>query len=62
MVWLELSAETMVVSVPAVEQERYYSVRLIDGNTYNCGYIGSRALVWISKGNCHLAPGIGSNW
>jgi hypothetical protein len=24
-------------------QERYYSVQLIDGNTYNYGYIGSRA-------------------
>jgi hypothetical protein len=26
-----------------VEKERYYSVQLIDGNTYNYGYIGSRA-------------------
>ena len=33
----------MVVSVPAVEKDRYYSVQLIDGNTYNFGYIGSRA-------------------
>ena len=33
----------MVLSVPAVEKERYYSVQLIDGNTYNYGYIGSRA-------------------
>ncbi len=33
----------MVISVPAVEKERYYSVQLIDGNTYNFGYIGSRA-------------------
>jgi hypothetical protein len=29
--------------VPAVPKERYYSVQLIDGNTYNYGYIGSRA-------------------
>jgi hypothetical protein len=29
--------------VPAVEKKRYYSVQLIDGNTYNFGYIGSRA-------------------
>ena len=43
MVWLDLRAEPMVVSVPAVEKERYYSVQLIDGNTYNYGYIGSRA-------------------
>src|SRR5437667_10487471 len=33
----------MVLSVPAVEKKRYYSLQLIDGNTYNYGYIGSRA-------------------
>ena len=43
MVWLDLRAEPMVVSVPAVDKKRYYSVQLIDGNTYNYGYIGSRA-------------------
>jgi hypothetical protein len=41
--WMDLRAEPMVVSVPAVEKERYYAVQLIDGNTYNYGYIGSRA-------------------
>ena len=41
--WLDLRAEPMVISVPAVEKKRYYSVQLIDGNTYNFGYIGSRA-------------------
>jgi hypothetical protein len=43
MIWLDLRTEPMVISVPAVEKERYYSVQLIDGNTYNYGYIGSRA-------------------
>ena len=43
MLWLDLRAEPMVISVPAVEKKRYYSVQLIDGNTYNYGYIGSRA-------------------
>ena len=43
MLWLDLRAEPMVISVPAVAKERYYSVQLIDGNTYNYGYIGSRA-------------------
>jgi len=42
-IWLDLRAEPMVISVPAVEKERYYSVQLIDGNTYNFGYIGTRA-------------------
>jgi hypothetical protein len=43
MLWLDLRAEPMVISVPAVEKERYYSVQLVDGNVYNYGYIGSRA-------------------
>jgi hypothetical protein len=41
--WSDLRAEPLVVSVPAVQKPRYYSVQLIDGNTYNFGYIGSRA-------------------
>jgi hypothetical protein len=41
--WLDLRAEPIVLSVPAVPKNRYYSVQLIDGNTYNYGYIGSRA-------------------
>src|SRR5208282_584266 len=43
MVWLDLRAEPMVLSVPAVEKKRYYAVMLADGNTFNYGYIGSRA-------------------
>jgi len=43
MLWLDLRAEPMVISVPAVGKKRYYAVQLIDGNTYNYGYIGSRA-------------------
>ena len=42
-VWVDLRAEPMVVSVPAVDPKRYYAVQLIDGNTFNYGYIGSRA-------------------
>jgi hypothetical protein len=41
--WFDLRAEPMVVSVPAVEKTRYYTVQLIDGNTFNFGYLGSRA-------------------
>lgn len=40
---LDLRAEPWVISVPAVEKERYYSVQLCDWNTFNFGYIGSRA-------------------
>jgi hypothetical protein len=43
MLWLDLRAEPMVISVPMVEKDRYYSVQMIDGNTYNYGYVGTRA-------------------
>jgi hypothetical protein len=42
-VWMDLRAEPVVLSVPAVDPKRYYSVMLCDGNTYNYAYIGSRA-------------------
>jgi hypothetical protein len=41
--WMDLRAEPIVISVPAVEKSRYYAVQLEDGNTFNFGYIGSRA-------------------
>src|SRR6267143_78750 len=43
LLWMDLRSEPMVLSVPAVEKGRYYAVQLEDGNTYNYGYIGSRA-------------------
>jgi hypothetical protein len=43
LLWMDLRAEPMVLSVPAVPKGRYYSVQLVDGNTFNYGYIGSRA-------------------
>ena len=52
--WLDLRAEPIVLSVPAVEKKRYYSVMLCDGNTFNYGYIGSRASG--SSLRCRTAP------
>ncbi|CAN7183805.1 DUF1254 domain-containing protein [Mesorhizobium sp. LjNodule214] len=43
LMWMDLRAEPMVLSVPAVDPKRYYSIQLCDGNTYNFGYIGTRA-------------------
>jgi hypothetical protein len=43
LLWMDLRAEPMVLSVPAVDKSRYYAVMLTDGNTFNYGYIGSRA-------------------
>lgn len=42
LLWLDLRTEPMVLSVPAVPRDRYYSVMLCDGNTFNYGYIGQR--------------------
>jgi len=42
-VWMDLRAEPIVLSVPAVDPKRYYSIMLCDGNTYNYGYVGTRA-------------------
>ena len=42
-VMFELRAEPMVLSVPAISDNRYYSWQLIDLFTHNIGYIGTRA-------------------
>lgn len=39
---LDLRQEPMVLSVPAIEDERYYSFQLIDLYTHNFDYIGKR--------------------
>ena len=58
LLWLDLRAEPVVLSVPAVEKTRYYSVMLCDGNTFNYGYIGSRATG--SDAGDYLV--VGPNW
>ena len=42
--WLgmDLRAEPIVITVPAIEKERYFTVQLIDAYTFNFAYIGSR--------------------
>jgi hypothetical protein len=39
----DLRAEPLVVTVPAVETDRYYSLQFVDLYTYNFAYVGSRA-------------------
>lgn len=41
-VGMDLRAEPIVLTVPAIEKERYYSIQLIDLFTHNFAYIGSR--------------------
>jgi hypothetical protein len=40
--FMDLRAEPIVLSLPAVDKYRYYSVMLADLNTFNYGYMGSR--------------------
>src|SRR5688572_9180074 len=39
---LDLRAEPMVLSVPAVQRDRYYSVEVNDLYTFIAGYLGTR--------------------
>ncbi|CAE6686956.1 hypothetical protein R69927_00149 [Paraburkholderia domus] len=41
--WLDLRREPLILSVPAVPKDRYYSFQCVDMYTYNFAYIGSRA-------------------
>jgi hypothetical protein len=43
MIGMDLRAEPMVITVPPIEKERYFSVQLIDAYTFNFAYVGSRA-------------------
>ena len=38
----DLRAEPLVLTVPPIEQDRYYSLQFVDGYTYNFDYVGSR--------------------
>jgi hypothetical protein len=43
MVGMDLRAEPIVLTLPPVEKNRYFSVQLIDAYTFNFAYLGSRA-------------------
>jgi len=43
MFWLDLRREPLVLAVPEMEPDRYYSVQLIDFYTHNYAYIGTRS-------------------
>jgi hypothetical protein len=42
-VWMDLRAEPMVVTMPKIEKERYYTGQLIDLYTFNFAYLGTRS-------------------
>lgn len=57
-VGLDLRAEPIVISVPEIEQKRYYSIQFIDAYTFNFAYAGSRT-TGNDAGNFMIA---GPNW
>jgi hypothetical protein len=42
MIGLDLRAEPIVITVPPIAKDRYFSVQFVDAYTYNYAYIGSR--------------------
>ncbi|MCF5139293.1 DUF1254 domain-containing protein, partial [Pseudomonas lactis] len=42
-VWMDLRKEPLVLTLPKVEDNRYYSVQLIDLYTQNFAYLGTRS-------------------
>src|SRR5438552_8857319 len=57
-VGMDLRAEPMVLTVPKIEKERYFSIQLIDAYTFNFDYIGSRTTG--NDGGSYLSDG--PNW
>jgi hypothetical protein len=43
MAGLDMRAEPIVLTVPAIEKNRYFSIQLVDAYTFNFAYVGSRA-------------------
>ena len=41
-VWADLRAEPIVITVPQIDPKRYYSVMMVDNNTFNYAIIGTR--------------------
>jgi hypothetical protein len=42
-VWMDLRAEPLVLTLPPIQEHRYYSVQLIDAYTQNFAYLGTRS-------------------
>ena len=43
MIWMDLRAEPIVLTLPAVDAKRFYHVQLVDLYTHNFAYLGKRA-------------------
>jgi hypothetical protein len=57
--WMDLRAEPMVVTMPSIEKDRYYTGQLIDLYTFNFAYLGTRSFG--NDGGNFLVAGPGWN-
>jgi hypothetical protein len=57
--WMDLRAEPIVVTMPKIEPNRYYTGQLVDLYTYNFAYLGTRAFG--NDGGTFLIAGPGWN-
>ena len=57
MLGADLRAEPLVLLVPPIDKDRYYSLQFIDGYTYNFAYVGSRTTG--NDGGAYLLAGPG---
>ena len=55
--WTDLRAEPIVITMPKIEKNRYYSAQLIDMYTFNFAYLGSRT--YGNDGGKYLLAGPG---
>ncbi len=55
--WMDLRAEPLVITLPAIEPTRYYTGQMIDLYTYNFAYLGTRA--YGNEGGTFLIAGPG---
>jgi hypothetical protein len=57
MAGLDLRAEPMVLTIPKIEKGRYFSVQMVDLNTFNFAYLGTRTTG--NDGGVYLVTGPG---
>jgi hypothetical protein len=58
MLGMDLRSEPLVLTVPVIEKDRYYSIQLVDQYTFNFDYIGSRTTG--NNGGIYMVAG--PNW
>jgi hypothetical protein len=57
--WMDLRVEPIVIAIPKIEPNRYYTAQLIDLYTYNFAYLGTRA--YGNDGGTFMIAGPGWN-